>query len=212
MRIGKYRINNAVIPLIIINVVFFVLQIILGNNFTEMFMLVSSDVFTRPWILLTSMFLHGGAFHLFFNMYVLFMFGTLLENRIRTKKFLVLYFLSGIFASFVASFFYSRALGASGAIFGILGAIIILIPNLKVMPLFIPIPMDLWKALLVFTILDIFLFSNIAVMAHIAGGIFGILFGLVIKKTQKVRVYRKPHSRTHMTSEDIENYLRRGRI
>ncbi|MBD3354420.1 rhomboid family intramembrane serine protease [Candidatus Woesearchaeota archaeon] len=213
MRIGKYRINNAVLPLVVINVVVFLLQIIIGNGFTEMFMLISSDIFTRPWILLTSMFLHGGPFHLFFNMYVLFMFGTLLENRIRTGKFLALYFLSGIFASFVASFFYSRALGASGAIFGILGAIVILIPNLKVMPLFIPVPMDLWKALLIFTILDIFFFSNIAVMAHIAGGVFGVLFGLYFQKKQKVRIYKKPHSPgTHMTSEDIEDYLRRGRI
>ena len=63
----KFEIRTAVMPLIGLNVFFFILQIVLGNNFTEFFMLISSDIFTRPWILLTSMFLHGGLNHLFFN-------------------------------------------------------------------------------------------------------------------------------------------------
>lgn len=207
----RFKIRNVVIPLIAINIIVFILQIILGRNFTEAFVLISSDVFTRPWILLTSMFLHGNPFHLLFNMYVLFLFGSLLEHKLGSKKFLLLYFVSGIVASFISSFFYPATLGASGAIYGILGAIIILIPHLKVMILFLPIPMDLWKALILVAIIDTLLLSNIAVAAHLAGLACGLLFGLYLKKQRK-QFNHKFFSKTHMDAEDIEEYVRTGRI
>ena len=207
----RFRFRNAVLPLVIINAIVFALQIFLGSWFTESFMLISSDIFTRPWILLTSMFLHGSIFHLFFNMYVLFMFGSLLESRIGTKKFLFIYFISGIVASFGSSFFYARALGASGAIYGLLGMIVILIPEIRVMPLFLPIPMKLWQALLFFVFLDLFIFSGIAVMAHIAGAVCGLVYALTLKK-QKTSFHRKFSSKAHMDEKDIEEYFRSGRI
>ena len=124
----KLKLNNAVIPIVVINIILFILQNLI-DGFTEMFMLIAQDVFTRPWILLTSMFVHGSAAHLVFNMYVLFMFGSLIEHRIGTKRFILVYFLSGILASFVSAFFYPRALGASGAIMAIIGVTIMLMPH-----------------------------------------------------------------------------------
>jgi membrane associated rhomboid family serine protease len=206
------KLKNAVMPLVGVNVLVFILQLTLGTWFTESFMLISSDILTRPWILLTSMFLHGGIGHLFFNMYVLFMFGSLLETRIGTKKFLFIYFLSGIFAAFASSFLYARALGASGAIYGVLGMIVILIPEIRVMPLFLPMPMKLWQALLVFTALDLFVFSGVAVAAHVVGAVVGLVYALTLRK-QKTRFYDHGFSKkVHLDPEDIEEYFRKGRL
>ena len=207
----EFKLKNAIMPLVIANVIGFALQFIIPG-FTESFLLIGSDIFTRPWILLTSMFLHGGIAHLFFNMYVLFMFGSLLESKIGTKKFLIIYFLSGILASFGSSFLYARALGASGAIYGLLGAMIIMLPELRVMPLFIPIQMKLWQALIFFAFLDLFVFSGIAVMAHIIGAIVGLIYALTIKK-QRVSYYNnKFPTKSHLDSEDIEEYFKKGRF
>lgn len=207
------RFRNVVMPLIIANVIIFVLQIFIGNNFTEAFMLISQDIFTRPWILLTSMFLHGSINHLFFNMYALFLFGILLEQKIGSKKFAFTYFLTGIVAAIIASFFYPRALGASGAIMGIIGALIILMPNLRLLFLF-AIPMPLWVAGIVwilFDLLGIFAPSGIANIAHLAGIGSGLLIGLYLKKQSKI-YHKKFSSKTHMDTEDLEEYFKTGRI
>lgn len=90
----SFKIRTAVMPLIVLNIVFFALQVIFPG-FTNLFILESSDVFSRPWILLTSMFLHGGMNHLLFNMYALFLFGPFLEQKIGAKRFLYLYLGSG---------------------------------------------------------------------------------------------------------------------
>ena len=71
-RFIEFNLKNAVIPLIVVNVIVFILQNIIPK-FTESFVLVSADIFTRPWIILTSMFMHANLTHLLFNMYVLFM-------------------------------------------------------------------------------------------------------------------------------------------
>src|SRR3989344_8970660 len=93
---------------------------ILSPAFTEAFVLESSDIASRPWILFTSMFLHGSIVHLLSNMFALFLFGLILEKEIGTKKFLLIYAITGIFAGYVASMFYPSSLGASGAIFGVM--------------------------------------------------------------------------------------------
>ncbi|MBW2966244.1 rhomboid family intramembrane serine protease [Candidatus Woesearchaeota archaeon] len=209
----KFEIRTAVMPIIGINILFFILQIVLGISFTEAFMLISSDIFRRPWILLTSMFLHGGLNHLFFNMYGLLLFGPLLEHKIGPKKFLFIYLLSGLIASFFSSFFYARALGASGAIMGMLGALIILMPNLRLLFLFI-IPMPLWVAGIVWILIDslgIFFPSGVGNIAHLIGIGCGLLFGLYLKKQRK-EFNRKFESKTHMDVEDIEEYLKSGKI
>ncbi len=207
------KLRNVVLPLILANVIMFILQIVLGRNFTELFLLISNDIFTRPWILLTSMFLHGGLNHLFFNMYGLFLFGILLEQKIGAKRFIFIYLATGIIAAFVSSFFYPRALGASGAIMGIIGALIILMPNLRLLFLF-AIPMPLWIAGIVWALFDffgIFMPSGIANIAHLVGMGTGLLIGLYLKKQRK-DFQRKFSSKTHMDTGDIEEYFKTGRI
>jgi len=209
----KFQIRDAVMPLVILNVVFFILQNVLGREFTSALILVGGDVFTRPWIMITSMFLHGGPYHLLFNMYVLYAFGPLLEQRIGTKRFVFIYFLSGILAAFAASFIYPLSLGASGAIMGMLGVLIILMPDLRLLFFFV-VPMQLWMAAVVIVLIDVFgVFfpTGIGNIAHLVGIGCGLLYGLYLKKQRK-KFQKKFSSISHLDSEDMEEYLRSGRI
>jgi membrane associated rhomboid family serine protease len=209
----KFQIKDIVMPLVILNVIFFILQNVLGRAFTDTFILVGGDVFARPWIMLTSMFLHGGPYHLLFNMYVLYAFGPLLEQRIGTKRFISMYLVSGILAAFVSSFFYPLSLGASGAIMGMLGVLIILMPDLKLLFFFV-VPMQLWVAAIVFVVIDVFgiLFpSGIGNIAHLVGMGVGLVYGLYLKKQRK-KFHKKFSSTSHLDSQDVEDYLNSGRI
>src|SRR3989338_4590837 len=111
----KFEIKSAAFPLIIITIAVYILQFVLSDWFTEAFLLSSADRFTRPWILITHIFLHGSHLHLFYNMWGLFMFGPLLESRIGAKRFFIFYLSAGVIAGFISSFFYSSSLRASGA-------------------------------------------------------------------------------------------------
>tara|TARA_Y100000294_G_C8543009_1_gene331979 strand:+ start:1051 stop:1689 length:639 start_codon:yes stop_codon:yes gene_type:complete len=209
----KFQIRNAIMPLVILNVVFFILQTVLGREFTNAFILVGGDVFARPWIMITSMFLHGGPSHLLFNMYVLYVFGSLLEQRIGTKRFFSIYFVSGILAAFAASFFYPLSLGASGAVMGMLGVLIILMPDLRLLFFFV-VPMQLWMAAIAIALIDVFgVFfpTGVGNIAHLVGMGVGLLYGLYLKKQRK-KFHKKFSSTSHLDSGDMEEYLRSGRI
>ena len=84
--------------------------------------LVPAYIGTRPWTLVTYMFLHAGLGHLFFNMLGLFFFGPRLEARLAGNQFAYLYFISGITGGLLSFVFtpYSPIVGASGAVFGVL--------------------------------------------------------------------------------------------
>ncbi|GIM27493.1 membrane associated peptidase [Clostridium polyendosporum] len=76
--------------------------------------------------LLTAMFLHGGLLHIAFNMYALYSLGNLTEQIYGKIKYLSIYFISGIFSTYVSYLFSSAvSVGASGAIFGLLGATLV---------------------------------------------------------------------------------------
>ncbi|MDH7912954.1 rhomboid family intramembrane serine protease [Winogradskyella sp. SYSU M77433] len=94
----RFNITDAVKHLIIINVVMFIGTITLGNGhlFDTLFTMYfpTNDLF-KPWQVITHMFMHGGPAHIFFNMFALWMFGTPVEQRLGTKKFLFIYFSAG---------------------------------------------------------------------------------------------------------------------
>jgi len=69
-------------------------------------------------------------------MYALLIFGPLIESKIGSKRFIMIYFISGLLAGIGSTFFYAKALGASGAIMGILGVTIVMMPNLRVLLFF----------------------------------------------------------------------------
>ena len=81
------------------------------------------------WRLVTAMFLHGSIFHILFNMLALYWLGTSIEQALGTRRFLLVYFVSGLAGSAGALWFSSAlavTVGASGAIFGLIGALLIL--------------------------------------------------------------------------------------
>jgi membrane associated rhomboid family serine protease len=98
-----YRPNRfppVVKNLIIINVLVFIAQETFGKNNPSLENLFAlhdvHSVFFKPWQLITYMFMHGGIDHIFFNMFALWMFGSLLENHWGAKRFLQFYIICGI--------------------------------------------------------------------------------------------------------------------
>jgi membrane associated rhomboid family serine protease len=89
---------------------------------TEKLMFVPVLVLSRPWTLVTYMFLHAGFGHIFFNMLGLFFFGPRLELELGSSRFLWLYFLSGIMGALLSLFISPHAaiVGASGAVYGVM--------------------------------------------------------------------------------------------
>ena len=183
--------SNYSLTILILCLISFVIQNINGR-YTYYLELVPSDIFTRPWILITHMFLHANGIHILFNMMVLFFFGPELERRVGGKKFLLIYFISGLVAALGYSFWTlfegtnQPAIGASGALMGIFACLAILAPDITVYVYFIP--MKITYALIFFALLDLFLSSSgdlIAHSAHLSGVVAGLVIGKYLKNTGK---------------------------
>jgi uncharacterized protein len=211
--------RSVILPIVIVNIVFFLLQLFI-KGFTDYFMLSYPEVISKPFIILTSMFLHGDFNHIFWNMYGLMMFGSLLEQRIGWKRFAILYFTAGILAGvghvILSMFVYGgvpSALGASGAIMGMLGALIILMPDLRLLFFFF-IPMSLRTAGVIWVLMDlfgVFVPSGVGNIAHLVGMATGLIYGLLMKREKK-RYYKVFQHKGHLTIEDADEYMKSGRI
>jgi membrane associated rhomboid family serine protease len=138
-----------------------------------------------PWQVLSYGFLHGGMFHLFFNMLGLWMFGSELERLWGQKRY-VHFLLAGVLAAAVAQLLVTLltgsnapTVGASGALFALLLAFGMLFPNRVIMPLFPPIPMKARTFVMVFGGLELLLGlsgrSGVAHFAHLGGMVGGFL-------------------------------------
>ncbi|SRR5579884_284253 len=127
--------------LIIVNTFCFLVEEVqpgyLQNAFIAHYALVPDHL--RPYSLITSMFLHGGWFHLIGNMWFLWVFGSHIEDALGSARFLVFYLVSGI-ASGIVQLMMSLGspvptIGASGAIAGVMGAFLLLYPRVRVVTL-----------------------------------------------------------------------------
>lgn len=178
----------VVMNLLIINVIVFFAQLVFSNGMSESWVYdygalhhYKSEDF-RIYQLVTSMFMHGGFAHLFFNMFALFMFGFTMEQYLGSKKFFQLYMICGIFAgltqmaNYAVDFsqidklelnrdefeYYQDILrkrvtvGASGAIMGVLAAFGMSFPNTKMFIMPIPFPIKAKWAILGMIALDVF--------------------------------------------------------
>jgi membrane associated rhomboid family serine protease len=152
------------------------------------------------YTIFTSMFIHGGFTHIFGNMLVFFFIGTALENRIGSKKFIIIYLLSGISGALLHSFTDLGSpiplLGASGAIFGIMGALVFAYPRDEIV---MPIPLGFFMvlrrikvvyAVLLFAIIEtIIVFLDVqdqtAHYAHLGGLIGGFILAAILLKGNK---------------------------
>lgn len=188
---NKFRFYALWICLICIIV--FVIQILV-SRFTDFFDLNSNYSF-EIWRFFTSIFLHGGIAHLFYNIFALALFGSMLEGIIGSKKFLLVFIVTGVFANIISINFYSSSLGASGAIFGVIGTLIIVRPMLPIFAFGLPMPVflagilwvtgDLIGAASYLTGNPIDSTGNIA---HLSGIFFGFIFGFIYRDwTQRKR-------------------------
>jgi membrane associated rhomboid family serine protease len=127
--------------------------------------------------IITSGFMHYGPFHLLFNMYALYILGTLLEPAIGRLRFVLIY-LVGLLGGAVGALILSPnafTAGASGAIFGLMGAALLVMRNRGISAL--QSGLGIWLGL---NLLITFTISNISVGGHIGGLIGGSLAALVI--------------------------------
>ena len=120
-------------------------------------------------------------------MFALFLFGLLLEKFVGSKKFIAIYFVSGIIASLAAAAFYPQSLGASGAIYGIIGALATLMPKTIVWTYGVPMPMVAAAGFyLLLDLAGLFYPSSVANAAHVAGLITGVIIGYALRSPEHI--------------------------
>ena len=210
------RIPPVTRTLLIVNVIMFVATLINEQFMVGTFaMFYPASPFFRWWQPLTHMFMHGGWWHILFNMYTLVMFGMVVERALGTKKFLILYFVTGFGAvalhtgvewleihralasadpaaqQDVVDLFRTPVLGASGAVYGVLVAFAMLYPDARMTLLFPPITLDAKWMVTVFIVIELLTGitgtqMGIAHFAHLGGALFGFLLILYWRKRGEV--------------------------
>jgi len=160
-----------------------------------LFGLIPERVLYMPWMLVTNMFIHADFWHLFTNMFFgLFMFGSYLERIIGERKFMKVYFAGGLaggLAYMGMSFIFGipqphiPAIGASGAVFGVIGALVMLRPNMVIyFNLFFP--MKLWIFATIYVLYSLIALpgnfdAGVAHAAHLGGLFIGLYLGKSLK-------------------------------
>lgn len=195
-------------------IVFFIFQIIflaVNEDFIK-YIALSADNFLAGkylWTLITHMFAHGGFLHLFVNMFALVSLGGLAERLIGRKRFFWLYLASGLFAGLLsvvlAGFFgfgfWEKVfgspgiymVGASGAIFGIAGLFVILLPKMRFGIIFIPF-FSLPGYIMIPLVLVLMWVASIGAglplgnVAHFGGFLAGLAYGFYLKRKYKQKV------------------------
>ena len=204
------RIPPVTRSLLIINVIMFAATQINEYFMNDDFMVRTFAMFYpahplfRWWQPLTHMFMHGGWWHIFFNMYTLVMFGMVVERALGTKKFLILYFVTGLGAvalhtgvewldihrlaasasptaqADILDILRSPMVGASGAIYGVLVAFAMLYPEARMTLIFPPVTLDAKWMVIVFVGIELLTGItgtqvHIPHFAHLGGALFGFL-------------------------------------
>jgi len=187
--------SDNIVPILAIIVLCFLVYIateaaarLMGYNLIQLLGLQTASFLAQPWTILTNLFVHGGIWHLVFNMLTLYFFGTFLIRLIGIRDFLIIYFgggiLGNVFFMLLGSPF-AIVIGASGAIFALGGALTVLTPRLRVYVFPIPAPIPLWAAVLgVFVIMSFV--PGIAWQGHLGGLVFGLIYGLVLRRRIRI--------------------------
>jgi membrane associated rhomboid family serine protease len=219
----RRRVPVVTYALIALNALAFFWQLSLGQSLEQALFQIAF-IPARFWIpgnwvfdiytVVVSMFLHGSLMHIGSNMLYLFIFGDNIEDRLGRFRYLLFYLLCGFLATFAHAFFSpgSRipAIGASGAIAGVLGAYLILFPHARVMtliPIFIFITvrelpaifiLGFWFVLQLFSgvgslgVRDAQDMGGVAYFAHIGGFVAGMILIGVFGGFRRPRVVAQP--------------------
>lgn len=188
--------------IVAINVLLFIATLVNQNFMVGNFaMFYPASPFFKPWQIVTHMFMHGGFWHIFFNMYTLLMFGMVVERSIGSKRFLIFYFVTGLGAALLhtgvewlqAQYFLANqaignynqllmtpTLGASGAVYGVLIGYAMLYPQSRLTLLFPPVTLTAKWFVIIFAGIELFtgvtgLQDGVAHFAHLGGMLFGWL-------------------------------------
>ena len=182
------------------NVVVFLLQYTLGDTMTIWFALwplnssavFGPDVGFAPWQLVTYAFLHGGLPHIFFNMFGIYMFGSVLEQFFGTRYYVTLYFVSVVTAGMtqiaVNALLGSPypTVGASGGLFGLLLAFAMYFPQQRLMLILVPVPVPARVFVAGYAVIELILGvtgtqAGVAHFAHL-GGLLGAFVMLQMRR------------------------------
>ena len=183
--------------LIILNILIFIVVFSLPNM-EAVFNSLSFSWGTKleVWRWVTSLFLHVSASHLFFNMLGLFFFGKVLEKEVSREWFVSIYFIGGFLGSFAYMFTStSPVVGASGCVFAVMGAAMLLNPIKRIHLYLFPLPLGV--VAIVFVIFETMAVyfqpgtlvetSNVAHIAHLGGVMTGALFALFFNPKRSLK-------------------------
>jgi len=183
--------------ILIINIVLFVAKLLLSNKieldrYLDLFPI--GHPYFKPYQFITYMFMHADMLHIFFNMFGLYMFGSILEGIWGPKRFLNYYLLCGLGAAALQlgiSYFndqFTILLGASGAVFGLLVAFAMMFPNTELY-LYFAIPIKAKYFVIGYALFELyngfFSHDNIAHFAHLGGLAVGIIIILIWRRNKK---------------------------
>ena len=207
------RIPPVTRGLFIVNVIMYVATMINPAAMKDLFAMAypaASDF--RWWQPLTHMFMHDSIWHILFNMYTLVMFGMVVERALGSKKFLILFFVTGFGAvllhmgvewlqvrslireytpqPYSAQYIYDsipHVLGASGAVYGVLVAFAMLYPEARMTLIFPPVTLDAKWMVAIFIGIELLTGitgtqMGVAHFAHLGGALFGFLLVLYWRK------------------------------
>lgn len=198
--------NNTTVLLVIIMVITYIGQALtktiggegLYSSLISYLAPSRGHLFTRPWTLVTSIFLHSveNPFHLFINGIFLFFLGPALERRVGRKRFLYIFLGGGVLAAVAQLTLVSGnyvLLGASGALFAVIGGLTAISPRMPIFLFFI-LPMPLWVFAFGFgayELIQAFIREDsIAHIAHFSGLIVGLLYGYKLRREFKKKFER----------------------
>ncbi len=204
--------------IIFINILVMIMTSLNGEFMYENFSLFyPTSPFFKPWQIVTHMFMHGGFWHIFFNMYTLFIFGCVLERMWGPKKFLFYYFVTGLGAallhtgvqaiemqvymqqaaegstaaiSAIHALKMTPTVGASGAIYGVLLGYAMLFPDSVLTLIFPPISLKAKWFVMIFAGIELItgVFGRGGSVAHFAH-LGGMLFGWLV-----IMYWKKKHT------------------
>ncbi len=199
--LGSGPMPRVIKALLIVNTGLFLLTWLAGwnqNFMTQNFGLVPAEVFMggKVWQLLTYMFLHGGPFHILFNMFMLWMFGSAVEAEWGDRAFLTYYLVCGVGGGITTWITGPNSMvptiGASGAVLGVVLAYGLMYPDRQILLYFL-FPIKMKYFIWVIVALDLFSGLNrsqdgIGHFAHLGGMLFGYLY---LKQDWRLDAWRR---------------------
>jgi len=186
--------TNPIIIIVIINLIVFFATLARREDVISNLGLVQSLFTQRPWTIVTNLFVHEGFWHIFGNMITLFFFGRAIYQLVGSRWFLLVYFGGGIVGNLLYVWLgapLSIAIGASGAVYALAGALVVMMPTMRV-AVWGVLPLPLWVVILLFFVLWSIpnFIPGIAWQAHLGGLAAGLIAGFFLRRKTRYSYYR----------------------